>query len=72
VYSNIKEESNLFSDDLDQSYISGFDFETSARLNGYSTKGKAAPLYKYIELMIRLSFVKRYVSIEKIKKTILI
>ena len=68
VYSNIEAESNLFSDDLDQSYISGFDFETSARLNGYSAKGKAAPLYKYIGLMILLSFVRDMFQSKRSKK----
>lgn len=61
-YGNIGQESNLYSQNSGRFYMSGFDLKTSARFYGYRSKGKIAPLGKYTGVMVRLPFIRRYVS----------
>ncbi|MAW66014.1 MAG: hypothetical protein CMD18_07455 [Flavobacteriales bacterium] len=62
AYGYIEEESNLYSEYIGRFYFSGFDFKTSLRFYGYRNKGKIAPLGKYNGIMLRLPFVKKYLS----------
>jgi hypothetical protein len=55
-------ESSFYTESTQKSYISGFDLKTSIRFYGYKKNGKIAPVGKYGGFMIRIPFLKQYVS----------